>query len=203
MPSDPPLVFDGLNLDRRLPRSFYRRGVLGVAPDLIGKILVRRRGATLTAGRIVEVEAYGAGDDPASHAFGGPRERNRMMFGEPGFAYVYFIYGMYYCVNVVCEERGVAGACLIRALEPILGMEVMKKRRGLKDPVRLTSGPGKLCIAMAIDRALNGADFLGQTMWIANGGASGPVIRARRVGIRKATDRLWRFFEKDSRYVSK
>lgn len=203
MRSVPPLVSKGLNIDRRLPRSFYRRSVLDVAPDLLGKILVRRKGTALTAGRIVEVEAYGAGDDAASHAFGGPRERNRIMFGEPGFAYVYFIYGMYYCVNVVCEERGIAGACLIRALEPVIGMDVMKKRRGMNDPVRLTSGPGKLCIAMAVDRALNGADFLGQTLWIADGGQTGQPRRSRRVGIRNATDRLWRFFDGDSPYVSK
>ncbi|NUM82081.1 DNA-3-methyladenine glycosylase, partial [bacterium] len=115
--------------DCLLPRSFYHRPTLEVAPELLGKILVRRHRGIITSGRIVEVEAYTHADDPASHAFRGQTQRNAVMFGAPGHAYVYFIYGMYYCVNVVTERDGVAGACLIRALEPVTGIDVMKKRR--------------------------------------------------------------------------
>lgn len=189
-------------LGRRLPRSFYLRSTLEVAPELLGMILVRRRGKHLTAGRIVEVEAYRGADDPASHAFRGMRARNRVMFGEAGHAYVYFIYGMYYCVNVVCEEPGVAGACLIRALEPLIGTEIMARRRRVSRIHDLTSGPGKLCQAMAIDARLNGADYLGDELWISEGRHHSTIGQSPRIGIRHARERPWRFFLQDNRFVS-
>ncbi len=188
---------------KKLKRSFYRRPLLEVAPELLGKILVRRSGATLTSGRIVEVEAYGGQDDPASHAFRGLSERNEVMFGEAGYAYVYFIYGMYYCVNAVCDRPGRAGACLIRALEPLEGTGLMMRRRRTHDRRNLTNGPGKLCAAMNIDRRLNGCDLLGDTLFIADdGGAGFSVERSKRIGIRQAQNRLWRFYIADNPYVS-
>ncbi len=189
--------------DTRLPRSFYRRPTLDVAPELLGKILVRRQGRRVTSGRIVEVEAYCGLDDPASHAYRGARARNAVMFGEAGHAYVYFIYGMYYCVNVVTERKGVAGACLVRALEPVEGARWMKKRRCVESLHDLTSGPGKLCQAMAIDRRLNGTDLLGGELYLLDSGASVRVKRSPRIGIRNAADRPWRFFAEGNPFVTK
>lgn len=145
----------GLVLDPEpLPRGFFARPTLEVAPDLIGKTLVTRRGSTITAGRIVEVEAYLDARDLASHASkgSGPTRRNAAMYGPPGHAYVYRIYGMHHCFNVVTERDGVAGAVLIRALEPIAGLEVMERRRRIRSVRELASGPGKLCVALGIDR---------------------------------------------------
>lgn len=188
----------------KLPRSFFRRPTLEVAPDLLGKILVRIKGKALTSGRIVEVEAYRNNDDPASHAHRGQTMRNELMFGEAGHAYVYFIYGMYYCANVVTEEQGIAGACLIRALEPLEGIGVMKKRRGSDIIHGLADGPGKLCDAMAIDRTLNGTDYLGDTLFLIDDGYSGfNIRRSARIGIRVATEKQWRFFIRDNEFVSR
>lgn len=188
----------------KLPRSFYARPTLEVAPDLLGKILVRVKGKTLTSGRIVEVEAYRNSDDPASHAHRGLTPRNTIMFGEAGHAYVYFIYGMYFCVNAVSESKGIAGACLIRALEPIEGIKIMQKRRGMDRLHDLANGPGKLCVAMAIDRSLNGADFLGDALYVTDDGfCDFKIIKSPRIGIRVGADKHWRFFVKGSEYVSK
>ena len=188
----------------KLPRSFYARPTLEVAPDLLGKILVRVKGKTLTSGRIVEVEAYRNTDDPASHAHRGLTPRNMLMFGEAGHAYVYFIYGMYFCVNAVTESKNIAGACLIRALEPIEGIGIMKKRRGMDRVHDLANGPGKLCLAMDIDRTLNGADFLGDSLYLIDDGFREFTIqRSPRIGIRVGSDKHWRFFIKGSEYISK
>src|SRR6266404_9653319 len=165
---------------RPVPRLFYDRDPKLVAPELLGKILIRRQGRKLLAGRIVEVEAYLGEDDPASHAFRGATDRNRVMFGPPGFAYVYFTYGMHYCVNVTCLKEGTAGAVLIRALEPLAGMEEMAINRDLNlsletEHVRvlraLTSGPARLCEALAITRTRDdGKDLtsLKSDLWIAS-----------------------------------
>lgn len=191
-------------MPRKLPRSFYARPTLEVAPDLLGKILVRVEGRTVTSGRIVEVEAYRNTDDPASHAHRGLTPRNTLMFGQAGHAYVYFIYGMYFCVNAVTESEGIAGACLIRALEPIEGVKIMQKRRGMDRLYDLANGPGKLCVAMAIDRSLNGADFLDDTLYVAdNGFCDFKIKKSPRIGIRVGTDKRWRFFIKGSEFVSK
>ncbi|MBL7996053.1 DNA-3-methyladenine glycosylase [bacterium] len=188
----------------KLPRSFYCRPTLDVAPDLLGKILVRIKGKTVTSGRIVEVEAYRNADDPASHAYRGLTPRNHLMFGEAGHAYVYFIYGMYFCVNVVTEKAGTAGACLIRALEPLGGIGVMEKRRGIENIHDLGNGPGKLCQAMSIDRALNGEDYLGDTLFLIDDGFSGfRIKRSPRIGIRAGVDKRWRFFIQGNGYVTK
>jgi DNA-3-methyladenine glycosylase len=188
----------------KLPRSFYKRPTLEVAPELLGKILVRNDHNRITSGRIVEVEAYGGADDPASHAYRGLSERNNVMFGEAGYAYVYLIYGVYCCVNAVTETTGTAGACLIRALEPLTGIDAMKNRCRLRRTEYMTNGPGKLCIAMKIDRRFNGADFLGNELYIADDDyRSFQIHQTPRIGISSATRRLWRFFIYDNAYVSK
>ncbi len=136
-----------------LTRSFYQRHPAEVAPDLLGKILVRRIENTYLRGRIVEVEAYSS-DDPASHTFRGMTTRNRAMFGEAGHAYIYFIHGMHYCINVVARSDTPAGGVLIRALEPLSGITTMRQLRGREKLRDLTSGPAKLTQAMGIDKTL-------------------------------------------------
>ena len=144
----------------RLDRTFFARPTLEVAPDLVGKLLVRRLGRDVLAGRIVEAEAYLGHPDAASHASRKNPTRARIMFGPPGHAYVYMVYGMYYCLNLVTEPDGAAGAVLVRAVEPVEGIDVMRRLRGKPMPDRnLTSGPGKLCQAFAVDMGLNGVDL--------------------------------------------
>src|SRR5258708_26729740 len=140
---------------RILSRSFYNRDARLVGSDLLGKLLVRRQGRKLLTGRIVEVEAYPGADDPASHTFIGRTPRNAVLFGPPGHAYVYFIYGNYFCLNVSCLPDGVPSGILFRAVEPIQGIQEMFKLRGIaegSDPRRLTSGPGRLAAAFGITR---------------------------------------------------
>src|SRR5437667_5362367 len=138
-----------------LPRAFYAGPTVDVARALLGKVLVHGR----TAGIIVETEAYPGGDDLASHSSRGITNRTRVIFGPPGHAYVYFIYGMYECLNLVCEPEGTPGCVLIRALEPVAGIEIMERRRTAARKIEdLASGPGKLTLAMSITRAQNGAD---------------------------------------------
>jgi DNA-3-methyladenine glycosylase len=188
----------------KLPRSFFQRPTLEVAPELLGKILVRVKGSRITSGRIVEVEAYRNVDDPASHAHRGLTPRNRIMYGKAGHAYVYFIYGMYFCVNVVTEKEGIAGACLIRALEPVEGITAMQRRRNTKSLHALTSGPGKLCQALAIDRTLNGDDLRGGNLFLIDDGFEDfNIKRSPRIGIRAAVDKPWRFFMNGNVFVTR
>src|SRR5215831_9364468 len=153
----------------KLPREFYTRSdVLEVARDLLGKkLVVPNRNGTRIAGIIVETEAYRGPEDRASHAFGGRRtNRTETMYGIGGTAYVYFVYGMYYQFNVVSNVTDIPHAILVRALEPVEGIEIMRERRHTHPDHNLTSGPGKLCIALGIDRALDGADLLSDRVWI-------------------------------------
>lgn len=191
-----------------LPPAFYARSPLLVAPDLLGCLLVREWAGERLAGRIVEVEAYLGADDAASHAFRGPTARNRVMFGPAGFAYVYFIYGMHFCLNAVTGQEGKASAVLIRALEPISGLETMRKRRRQSKTAVLCDGPGKLCQALAIDRALNNHDLtLGRELWL----ESGPppfeaIVAGPRIGVRGDAAALaapWRFWLAGNPYVSR
>jgi DNA-3-methyladenine glycosylase len=193
-----------------LPRSFYLDPPDVVARNLLGKVLVRRSEGRRLAGRIVEVEAYCGLDDPASHSFIGKTDRNAVLFGPPGFAYVYFIYGMHYCLNFSCEPAGQPGGVLLRALEPLEGLTTMARLRGSSadaNPRLLTSGPGRLSEALGIDRTgHNGLDVTSRRsgLWVEDDGFPRPQIEARqRVGIRKAADRLLRFSIAGNRFVSR
>jgi DNA-3-methyladenine glycosylase len=192
----------------KLPRSFYSRPSLHVANDLLGKVLIRRIGRRKLAGRIVETEAYVGPHDLACHASKGHTPRTAVMFGPPGFAYVYMIYGFYFCLNVVTEPEGYPAAVLIRAVEPLESVDLMRKLRS--NPVRdtnIASGPGKLCMAMSIDKELNGADLLGTTIWIEDRNIDpGPILTSPRVGVDYAgeyRDKPWRFFVDGSAHVSR
>jgi len=154
----------------KLPRRFYARPAVDVARDLLGTTLVRKSAQELLRGRIVEVEAYTGATDPGSHAYRGSTPRTAVMFGAPGHLYVYFTYGMHYCINVVTDVAGVAGAVLLRALEPLQGIEEMRRRRGNRGITELCNGPGKLCQAFDITREQNGLDLLGSEVWIEDEG---------------------------------
>ena len=192
---------------RPLRRAFYARGPRALARALLGRVLVHDDPvAGRRAGRIVETEAYGGADDPASHAFKGVTARNRVMFGPPGFAYVYFTYGMHHCFNVVCGARGRASAVLVRALAPLVGLEAMAASRGLSEPARLARGPGSLARAMGLDRRHDGLDLTQGPLWVADlpadrGGRR--IGRGPRVGIRLAIARPWRYWLEDEPSVSR
>jgi DNA-3-methyladenine glycosylase len=190
---------------RPLPRSFYARPSLVVARDLLCRLLVRRLPEATLVARIVECEAYQE-DDPASHSYRGPTARTEVMFGRPGRLYVYFTYGMHYCMNVVTGQDGEGSAVLLRAAEPIQGLESMAERRGASDPRLLCAGPARLTRAFGIGRADNGIDLVDGGDLLVAAGAPVPdeeVGAGPRVGIRSATDRPWRFFELGSRFVSR
>ncbi len=177
-----------------LPQHFYSRSALEVAPELLGKILSRRWQGETLSGRIVEVEAYLGRDDPASHAYRGKTPRNEVMFGPAGVSYVYFTYGMHFCMNVVTGKVGEAGAVLIRALEPLSGIETMKRFRKKTSLYDLTSGPGKLTQALHIRRSENNARLLEEPLWISSDGFQvSRWIQTPRIGIRVATRKPYRF----------
>lgn len=189
-----------------LPRSFYRRPTLAVAQDLLGKYLVRRIGREFLIGRIVEVEAYLGKRDPASHAYRGKTKRNEVMFREGGHLYVYFTYGMHYCANVVTRSEGVGEAVLLRAVEPVQGIGLMKRRRrrGSNDR-ELTNGPAKLCEAFGIGRKENGTDLSGSGIMICRrrGEHRPPLARSTRIGISAGIEHRWRFFVRGNPWVSR
>lgn len=203
-------IFDFLLL-KKLPRAFYSRPTLCVARDLLGKLIVRKTHRVRLVGRIVEVEAYLAEKDPASHAYRGMTTRNAVMFGHPGHLYVYFTYGMHFCSNVVTETKGKAGAVLIRGVEPIRGISVMqglrwkKRRMDRKDQRDLTNGPAKFCEAFGIRRKLNGVDLLGREIFLARDKPVrlSEVGRSTRIGIRNGKEKRWRFYLKGNPWVSK
>jgi len=190
-----------------LQRSFYERYTIDVAKDLLGKLLVRKLSDdSYVAGVIVEVEAYRGEDDPASHAYRGLTTRNKVMFGKPGVAYVYFTYGMYHCLNIVTEPEGVPAAVLIRAVEPAFGIDIMMKFREVKDVRNLTNGPGKLTMAFNITRELNGVDMTkNDVLFVTNYDKyrDFEIESSPRIGIKVGLDKLWRFYIKGNPYVSK
>jgi DNA-3-methyladenine glycosylase len=190
---------------RLLPSAFFARGTVQVAPDLLGKYLVRLKDGERMVGRIVEVEAYRGSDDPASHAFRGLTRRNAPMFGDPGHAYVYFTYGNHYCLNITTQKAGTPGAILLRAVEPVEGIDVMRRFRPNVPDSELTNGPGKLTKALAIDKSLNEQDMtIKGPLFVADPGKDDLEIwRSTRVGIGEGLDRLWRFYIKGNPYVSK
>lgn len=187
-----------------LPRKFYNRDTITVAKELLGKYLVHEEEEGITAGMIVETEAYIGIDDPACHATFGKTTRNEPMFGECGFTYIYFIYGMYYCLNIVTEEVGKPCACLIRALEPIAGIEIMKKRRNTTDIKQLTNGPSKLCQALGLSIKHNRMDITKKPLYIKKSNYKPlKIIETTRIGIKKGLDRNWRFYIADNEFVSR
>lgn len=186
-----------------LPRAFYLRPTAEVARDLLGKVLVHRTAAGEAAGRIVEVEAYLGQDDAASHAFRGPTPRARIMYEEGGRAYVYFSYGTHWCMNVVTEPRGRAGAVLVRALEPVLGIDIMKERRLREAVLDLCSGPGKLAQALGIGAAENGADLVRSSLFLRAGAPPREVAVSKRIGITRNAEAPLRFFEAGNPFVSR
>jgi DNA-3-methyladenine glycosylase len=200
-------------LPSALSRSFFARPTLQVARDLLGALLVRvlppsevpegsSEPAVLVA-RLVEVEAYLGPQDPASHAYR-RTPRSAIMWGPPGRAYVYFSYGNHYCVNVVTEPEGTAGAVLLRAAEPLAGIPVMQALRGVPDLRRLLSGPGRLARGLSVDRRFNGWDLTQPgPLYLAPGTPPLRVASSPRIGIRRATDRPWRFFDPESPFVSR
>lgn len=192
-----------------LPRSFYDRDPRVVGPGLLGKILVRRQGRKTLVARIVELEAYLGADDPAAHASIGKTPRNAVLFGPPGHAYVYFIYGNHYCLNVSCLPDGTPGGILFRALEPLEGIDEMFKLRGIprdSDLRKLTSGPGRLAAAFGITRERdNGKDLASakSDLYIADDGAPAPEVRVtKRIGINKAVEMPLRYIVAGNRFVS-
>jgi len=183
-------------MENILPESFFNRNTTKVARDLLGKALVKYSDGEMVGGVIVETEAYYGSDDPASHAYGGKTPRSSIMFGKPGRVYVYLCYGMYYLINIVTEKEGTPGAVLIRALDPIWGIEIMKKRRNGKD--RLTDGPGRLTVALGIGIKDNGADIAKgegglQILDFGRESKSYEIVKTRRIGINRGEDKLLRF----------
>jgi DNA-3-methyladenine glycosylase len=182
---------------RPLPRRFYARDSLIVARAVLGRLLVRDAPEGRVAGRIVEAEAYGGARDPASHAYRGRTPRNATMFGEAGHAYVYFTYGMHHCLNLVTAQAGTPSAVLIRALEPVAGIELMRVRRGLETIESLARGPGNVARALGLTLEHDGLDLTRGPLWLSDltprrGGRR--VARGPRIGIRVAAERPWRFF---------
>jgi DNA-3-methyladenine glycosylase len=197
-----------------LAREFFNRDPVTVGRELLGKLLIRREGRTLLAGRIVEDEAYLGADDPAAHAFSGLTPRNAVLFGLPGHAYVYFIYGTHYCLNVSCMPEGLGEGVLLRAMEPVFGLAAMARARGRDLPVSpgtaqlrlLSTGPGRMAEALGITRVRdNGKDLTSRTsdLWFADDGYRPARIAATpRIGIRKAVEQPLRFVIAGNPFVS-
>jgi DNA-3-methyladenine glycosylase len=197
---------------KTLPRNFYARDTLTVARDLLGKVLIHVTPSGRAAGRIVEAEAYIGEEDPACHAAPGPTRRNEPLYGEPGFAYVYLNYGIHYLVNAVTEPKGSPAAVLIRALDPVDGIDLMRRRRArvsgragraIADH-ELCRGPGNLTAALGITLAQNGADLCGRRLFVADDGLRHAEIGwSRRVGINVGVEQEWRCYVPGSPAVSK
>jgi DNA-3-methyladenine glycosylase len=192
------MVARSLTGGRRLTRDFFDRSVHGVAPDLIGATLL----VGGIGGPIVEVEAY-HNTDPAAHSYGGRTVRNAIMFGPPGYAYVYRSYGIHWCLNFVCEGEGSASAVLIRALMPAVGLAKMRRRRGLNDEALLCAGPGRLCQALAITGAHDGMALDREPFTLIARAAPVEVMTGPRIGITKAIDLPWRYGWAGSPYLSR
>jgi len=199
----------------KLDRSFYLKDTVTVARQLLGKLLVHEVDGNKISGLIVETEAYLGTEDRAAHSFGGRRTpRNEAMYSQGGHAYVYFIYGMYYCFNAVTGHEGVSEAVLVRALEPLEGLDFMAAARyqtsyselNARQKINLTNGPGKLCMALTIDRSLNGEDLCGNRLYIEERDETPDICSSKRIGIDYAgddRDLLLRFNILNNKYVSK
>jgi DNA-3-methyladenine glycosylase len=185
-------------MPKRLTRSFFNRSVHEVAPDLIGATLF----VDGVGGRLVEVEAYHQ-TDPAAHSFHGPTKRNAVMFGPPGYAYIYRSYGIHWCLNFVCEPKESASAVLIRAIEPTAGLKAMRRRRGVADERLLCSGPGRLCQALRVTALHNGLVLDRPPFELFAREDDVEVVAGPRIGLTKAVDKPWRYGLKGSRFLSK
>jgi DNA-3-methyladenine glycosylase len=185
-------------MGKRITRGFFGRSVHAVAPDLIGAVLL----VGGVGGRLVEIEAYHH-TEPAAHSFRGPTARNAVMFGPPGYAYVYRSYGIHWCLNFVCEPDGAAAAVLIRAIEPTAGLAAMRRRRGTADLQLLCSGPGRVCEALGITDAFNGLALNVPPFEIFARTGAVDAVTGPRIGITKAAELPWRYGEKGSRFLSK
>jgi DNA-3-methyladenine glycosylase len=200
-----------LNFNDKLPRDFYKRDLLLVAKELLGKILVKKNDSTIYSGRIVEVEAYDGEIDEAAHTFKGKTPRNEIMFEEGGYFYVYFTYGAHFCCNVVTGFKGKGTAVLIRAVEPLTGIDQMslnrfgKKDLSEKEKYNLTSGPGKVCQAFKITKEHYGLDLTGEKVFLLNAPSinTAEIQTASRIGITRSVDLQWRFYLSNNRYVSR
>jgi DNA-3-methyladenine glycosylase len=199
------------DLSPPLPESFFEPAADVVAPRLLGHLLLRRTPAGVCGGVIVETEAY-LRDDPACHAFRGETVRNRAMFGPPGHAYVYFIYGNHFCFNVVCQARGIGEAVLVRAIEVTVGEDIMRGHRSARATRDLTNGPGKLCRALAIDRAVDGVNLCraDAPVWITRDGGHaglrrrlGPIVQTTRIGLSQAAGMRLRYYLAGSEFISR
>jgi DNA-3-methyladenine glycosylase len=196
---------------RKLNKNFYKRELLTVAKDLLGKVLVKNDGHNILAGRIVEVEAYNGETDAAAHSFKGKTKRNEVMFNEGGLLYVYFTYGAHYCCNVVTGVEGKGTAVLIRALEPVTGLKTMIQNRFKRDLLNdkeifnLTSGPGKVCSAFGIIKSHSGIDLTGDKIFLVNSKLKKheQFGVSKRIGITRSVDLQWRFFIKGNPYLSR
>jgi DNA-3-methyladenine glycosylase len=199
-------IFFTVTAFEQLKENYFFQDTLALARSLLGRMLIHRSPEGTTSGIIVETEAYLSRNDPACHAARGKTKRNATMFGPPGRAYVYFIYGMYYCFNVVSNAEGIGEAVLIRALEPVEGLELMEKRRKKSRSLfSLTNGPGKLCAAMGIDKRLNGLPLFSSPLYLGKGKAINPdsIKSSGRIGINQAQDKPWRFFIEGNLFVSR
>lgn len=189
-----------------LPRSFYNRPAKIVARDLLGKILFHRTEKGIISGYIVETESYGGKDDPASHAYKKITPRNSVMFGPSGHAYVYLCYGFYNLFNVVTEKEGIPSAVLLRAIEPITGMDIMKKNRKINNIFGLTNGPGKFTQAFMIDKKFNKKPvYKGKLLILDSDYQDFKIIKKKRIGIKlgaPSAEKLLRFYIKDNQFVS-
>ncbi len=198
-------------MQKKLNRHFYTRELLTVARELLGKILVKRDEGITQSGKIVEVEAYDGSVDQAAHTYIGKTKRNEIMFELGGYLYVYFTYGAHYCCNVVTGKKGKGTAVLIRAIEPLQGINTMIKNRygrsllNEKEKYNLTNGPGKVCQALSISQKHYGADLIGNEIFLLHQPAlkDGQIVISKRIGIKKSVDLQWRFYIKDNPYVSK
>ena len=195
----------------KLPKTFYNHELLDVAKALLGKVFVRTLNNKLLAGIIVEIEAYDGRTDEAAHSFGGITKRNKIMFEEGGLLYVYFIYGIHYCCNVVTGGKGIGNAVLIRGIQPMIGIDEMLNNRfgennfNDKHTLSLTNGPAKITQAFSIDKKDNGADLCGDDIYLCESNFSNDfeIVTTTRIGIKKSVELPWRFYIKNNPYVSK
>ncbi|MDF1544631.1 MAG: DNA-3-methyladenine glycosylase [bacterium] len=189
---------------KRLGRSFYDRPTLEIAPEILGKVLVYNSKRGRLSARVTEVEAYIGETDPACHAFGGPTRRSQPLFGFPGTAYVYLIYGVYFCFNFVTEREGKAAALLLRGAEAMEGVEIMHENSPGRKENRLLNGPGKFCRSFGIDLTHNGLDLTGNDIYLEDHSfAVTEIGTSTRIGISKGKELMWRFFDVRSDSLSR